>query len=143
MKLIIAVISLPVVTILARLAWYRWPPLIRYLLKRNHRGMQNAVRRYLIGQRDLDSVATELARRMKWEESRGWAMSDGNGKEGGSLTAWVLRVTPTGFSSLDPRLVSLEERTFMLYWGPKRYGEIQERVRQMQRHRPDTPPLPQ
>jgi hypothetical protein len=141
MRFLLVLVGIVGVALLARLAWLRWPPVARFMVKHTNARIQRAVGEYLDGKRELDAVASEMASRIKWVQSQGWEDPDPEQlPEGtGNLTAVSLLITPPGYSPSDPRLPPLEDRLLFYYWGAEKYGEIQESLRQMKKRRGPSP----
>ena len=72
MKFVLVVVGMVGVIVVARIAWLRWPPVARFMVKRTNAQMQRAVGEYLDGKREADPVAREMASRIKWVQSQGW-----------------------------------------------------------------------
>jgi hypothetical protein len=142
MKIVGVVVGILVLALVARVAWYRWPPVARYMVRRTYVSMQNTVREYLDGRLDRDAAARQLAERIKWVQAQGWPNPEPNDTKPGtaSLTAVALLITPAGYSPTDPRIAPLEEKMMEYFWGSERYQEIQERVRQMRERLSSEPP---
>jgi hypothetical protein len=103
------------------------------MMRRTNARMQSTVRDYLDGRLDRDAAARDLAQRIKWVQAQAWPDPDPDDTTPGtgSLTAVALMITPPGYSPSDPRIGPLEEKMMEYYWGPEKYQEIQERLRQM------------
>ena len=115
MKILSVVALILAVAILARVAWLRWPPVGRCMVRHTQIRMREAARQYLEGKRDVESVATEILQRSKWVQRQGWPPPDMPEEGVATLEPATIEITPSGYSSSNPRLVALVEKITELW----------------------------
>ncbi|SRR5258708_37421569 len=119
-----AVLGAALLALVAVRTWNTWPPAVRYRLRRNQGAMQATTARYLGGTVSLDSAAAILAQLLQAQGELEWRVEDTVEGNSARMTALTVMFTPPGYSSTDPRIAEVAERTMSAGWAhrpmPKR-----------------------